>query len=173
MNIRQECNLMKALKILNTFGDKEFTAKEYNHLREKGTTTLSTLQMYYIIRLARKETFKIEVSNYSSSTLITTMYTADGHKCTDINPKEYNTNRLYRELATKMYGELHEEYEETKEIEVSRYYYKVDKKRLMCFVHQFAKNYEFNRGCTLYKIENLKRKIEKLDNIMEFAKELI
>lgn len=97
---KEFCKVAEAIAVLQTLAD-EFTRKDYDAVRVRGSYTMQTLEEKGIVKVVRRETFEIENKQGKSET-IKIMVDKDGKEL--CLASEYRCDRTLRSVLTKLNG---------------------------------------------------------------------
>lgn len=97
---KEFCKVAEAIAILQTLAD-EFTRKDYDAVRVRGSYTMQTLEEKGIVKVVRRETFEIE-NKHGKSEAIKVMVDKDGKEL--CLASEYKYDKTLRSVLTKLNG---------------------------------------------------------------------
>jgi len=174
MNARHEANFIKSYcKIVKTFGDEEFTAKQYNEIHERGETTIATLRESRFVTVTRKEFFTIKLPEGKGQRMY---YVVDdnGIPHTDISEHEYRFNHTIRRMANALYNngnDMQIKYLEVNEVQGVRYFYKIDHQRVDYRIRQISCSIGYRKALAEDMVKRLKKRIKNLNSLEKLLEE--
>ena len=174
MNAKHEANFVKSYrKIVKTFGDEEFTAKQYNEIHERGETTIATLRESRFVIVTRKEFFTIKLPEGKSQRMYR-IVDDNGIPHTDISAYEYRYNNTVRRMANTLYNngnDMQIKYLEVNEVQGVRYFYKIDHQRADYRIRQISGSIGYRKTQAEDMVKKLKKRIKNLNSLEKLLEE--